>query len=182
MESSGVIPSVRPTVAAAETVSNRTDSTGRLSIAEIMIVALSTSTRYIIKMQDAALAMSSSSLRPKHSIFFLCLKVEITLSTSTAAVVIFIPPAVEPVEPPISIRQIIRRILPSENAARSTVLKPAVRIVTDWNMEARSLSEAPIPRYAFPLYSKSRKPTVPPKNRIAVITSTSFVCTLILEQ
>jgi len=67
------------------------------------------------------------------------------LKTSTAAVVVFIPPAVEPVEPPTTIRQIIRKILPSLRAARSTVLNPAVRTVTDWNRDARILSPRLIP-------------------------------------
>ena len=87
----------------------------------------------------------SSSRRLKHSTFFFWRNVEKILKTNTAAVVVFIPPAVEPVEPPTTIRQIMRKMLPSLRAARSTVLKPAVLAVTDWNRDARIRSPRLIP-------------------------------------
>ena len=49
----------------------------------------------------------------------------------TANVVVFIPPAVEPGEPPISIRIIIIITDACFIALRSTVLNPAVLNVTD---------------------------------------------------
>ena len=64
-----------------------------------------------------------------------------TLSRKVARVVVLKPPAVEPGEPPTSIRR-IRSIweLPAKRV-RSTVLKPAVRGVTDWKREASRRSE-----------------------------------------
>ena len=43
----------------------------------------------------------------------------------------YIPPEVEPVEPPISIRHIIIVMLDGVSEAKSTLLKPAVLAVTD---------------------------------------------------
>jgi hypothetical protein len=44
-----------------------------------------------------------------------------------------IPPAVEPGEPPMNISRIRMNLLEGAIAEMSTVLKPAVRAVTDWN-------------------------------------------------
>ena len=52
------------------------------------------------------------------------------LNTKTARVVVFIPPAVEPGEPPISIRKIMMALEDSVIAVKSAVLKPAVLGVT----------------------------------------------------
>ena len=68
---------------------------------------------------------------PKHSVSSFLLKTASKERNSTAIVVVFIPPAVEPGEPPISISTIIIVLLLSLICARSTVLKPAVRVVTD---------------------------------------------------
>ena len=46
------------------------------------------------------------------------------------------PPAVEPGEPPMSIRRIIMPCDAPDIADRFTVLKPAVLGVTDWNKAA----------------------------------------------
>ena len=54
-------------------------------------------------------------------------------------VVVFIPPAVEPGEPPISIRMIISISPVSVSRVRSAVLNPAVLGVTDWNREVQIL-------------------------------------------
>ena len=67
----------------------------------------------------------------KHCTSFLRLNTVIAESNRTAKVVVFIPPAVEPGEPPISIRMTIMAVPDSSIAARSVVLKPAVRVVTD---------------------------------------------------
>ena len=58
------------------------------------------------------------------------------LASRTAKVVVFIPPAVEPGEPPISIRRIIMPCDEPDIADKFTVLKPAVLVVTDWNRDA----------------------------------------------
>ena len=60
--------------------------------------------------------------------------------TKTAMVVVFIPPAVEPGEPPMSINNVISIRPVSLRAVKSVVLKPAVLGVTDWKREVRILS------------------------------------------
>jgi len=50
--------------------------------------------------------------------------------------VVFIPPAVEPGEPPISINNIITAFEASPIFEISIVLNPAVLVVTDWNAAA----------------------------------------------
>lgn len=55
----------------------------------------------------------------------------------TARVVVLIPPAVDPGLPPTSMRRIIRNWPDSRMEERSAVLKPAVRVVTDWNKDTR---------------------------------------------
>ncbi len=55
------------------------------------------------------------------------------LMQRTQKVVVLIPPAVDPVDPPINIRHTITNREPSFSPARSTVLKPAVLTDTDWN-------------------------------------------------
>ena len=62
---------------------------------------------------------------------------EMVDENKTAIVVVFIPPAVEPGEPPINIRMIIRYKPVSLIKVRFIVLKPAVLGVTDWNKDAK---------------------------------------------
>ena len=50
---------------------------------------------------------------------------------TTARVTVFIPPAVEPGEPPTNISNIRTSLLEADMAEISTVLNPAVRAVTD---------------------------------------------------
>lgn len=75
--------------------------------------------------------VSSDILLLKHCTSFLRLNTVIAERNRTAKVAVFIPPAVEPGEPPISIRMTIMAVPDSSIAARSVVLKPAVRVVTD---------------------------------------------------
>ena len=82
-------------------------------------------------MASAFLTVSSGILLPNISPFFLRLKTDITDAVTTAKVVTFIPPAVEPEEPPISIKNIIISLPDSETLSKETVLNPAVRRVTD---------------------------------------------------
>ena len=63
--------------------------------------------------------------------FFLRRKVTRILTQSIQKVVVLIPPAVEPVEPPTNIRQVITKIPGSVICAKSAVLKPAVLADTD---------------------------------------------------
>ena len=55
---------------------------------------------------------------------------------NSANVVVFIPPAVDPGEPPISINTTVNSTVGSANFVKSTVLKPAVRGETAWNQLA----------------------------------------------
>ena len=72
-----------------------------------------------------------TSLRPNTSVDFRFFDVVITDNRSTAKVVVLIPPAVEPGEPPIIMStRMIKRPL-SVMAARSIVLNPAVLALTD---------------------------------------------------
>ena len=47
------------------------------------------------------------------------------------------PPAVEPGLPPMSIRIMVSIWPDSVSLLKSAVLKPAVRVVTDWNKDTR---------------------------------------------
>ena len=125
------MPSDSPTVPIAELVSNRQVSSGRSSTLLIMTPLVKNNTRYINKTAPALRTASSDILLLKHCTSFLRLNTVIAESNRTAKVVVFIPPAVEPGEPPISIRMIIMAVPDSSIAARSVVLKPAVRVVTD---------------------------------------------------
>ena len=129
--SEGVIPTVTPTVAIADTVSHRVSTRGKFSIAEITTDTLQVISRYIINTQEAVLVICSSILRPNASTFFLRKKVVKILMHSTQKVVVLIPPAVEPGEPPINIRQVMTKMPASVISDKLAVLKPAVLLVTD---------------------------------------------------
>ena len=64
-------------------------------------------TIYISKIAAAFLIVASSMRLPKHSMLSFLLKTETAENSKTAIVVVFIPPAVEPGEPPISINIIV---------------------------------------------------------------------------
>ena len=85
----------------------------------------------IINIAEAVLTVSSSTRRFISSALSFFLNTEKAEENKTAIVVVFIPPAVEPGEPPISIRIIIRYNPVSLIAVRFTVLNPAVLGVTD---------------------------------------------------
>ena len=131
MQSPEVIPSVNPTVPTAEAVSNRHMSIGRPSIMLIARPPKKNSVKYITRIVAAFLITLSPILRPKKQVFSLRRNVETAVPISTAIVVVFMPPAVEPGLPPISIRKIKIYCPASLNSDRSMVLKPAVRVVTD---------------------------------------------------
>ena len=87
-------------------------------------------------MVAAVLTALQSTLRPKNWALSRWRKVAAALESRTASVVVFMPPAVDPGEPPMSIRRIITPSDAPDMAGRSTVLKPAVLGVTDWNRAA----------------------------------------------
>ena len=125
------MPAERPTVAMADTDSKSEFRKSAFSTREMIVPTVRDRERYNVKIHNTFLETWSSSLLPNTSVDFLFLNVVMTDNKSTAKVVVLIPPAVEPGEPPIIIStNIINRPL-SVNAARSTVLKPAVLGATD---------------------------------------------------
>ena len=96
------------------------------------------SMRYMLKIVAAVLTAPEPTLRPKNCGLSRRRKVATALASRTAKVVVFIPPAVEPGEPPTSISKIIMARDASVIAVRSMVLKPAVLGETAWKKEARS--------------------------------------------
>ena len=96
--------------------------------------------------------------------------------TKMAKVVVLIPPVVEPVEPPMSIRQMDKNLLLSVNSFKGSVLKPAVRTVTDWNREERICSSKGKREKTTLFCSNKKKKKAPPKISKAVTNSTNLVC------
>lgn len=94
-------------------------------------------TRYIIIMVAACETVSLEIRRLKKWGSDLRRNTAKALASNTARVVVFMPPAVEPGEPPISIKMVIRDWPVSLIAVRSAVLKPAVLGVTAWNKDSR---------------------------------------------
>ena len=71
------------------------------------------------------------TVKPKISMSSFWRNVATIFKIRTAKVVVFMPPAVEPGDPPISISIIITDFDVGVIAVRSAVLKPAVLVVTD---------------------------------------------------
>ena len=99
---------------------------------------------YIVKIVAAFRSVSLEILRPKKWVCSRLRKTETALDSMTAKVVVFMPPAVDPGEPPININAIMIMQPVSLIVVRSTVLNPAVLGVTDWKKELqiRSFSGA----------------------------------------
>ena len=137
---SRVMPVVIPTVPIAEETSKIISEMPRLGWNEQIRMMPTSASEMFVKATELALWMASSSRRlPK--IPFDCLrriplKVEMAI---TASVVVFIPPAVEPGEPPINIRNTVSILLAGESAAVSVVLKPAVLAVIESKKDVRML-------------------------------------------
>ena len=134
------MPRVNPTVPIADAVSYKQVSNGRLSIRLIKNPPVRNRMTYIIRIVAAFLIVSSFTLRPKKCVCSLRLNTEIAVENKTASVVVFIPPAVEPGEPPISISMIVIAVPVSLISVKSAVLNPAVLGVTDWNKELQMRS------------------------------------------
>ena len=126
-----VIPNDKPTVPMAEAVSNRQSLNLNPSIALITMPHRINIPRYIKKMALALRTMLLSIRRFITTVSFFLLNTEIVEKKRTAKVVVFIPPAVEPLDPPMSIRAIIIATAAWLIVCKSTVLKPAVLVVTD---------------------------------------------------
>ncbi len=99
-------------------------------------------------------------------------------------VVTLIPPAVDVLPPPISMRQMNSSDVLSCRAAMSTVLNPAVRVVTPWNQLTTSLSPMPSNRPSVPglLHSRAAKAATDQKISAAVPTSISLECSVSMRQ
>ena len=124
-------------------------------------------------MVAAVLIALQSTLRPKNCKLSLCRNVEAAFAIKTASVVVFIPPAVEPGEPPTIIRNIKTACDTPVIAESVTVLKPAVLGVTDWKREASS---------RFPIGSAQKSTKKKNKAgrtiRTAVVTRITLLCIL----
>ena len=92
----------------------------------------------------------------------------------THTVTVFMPPAVDPEEPPISMSTQLMTMELSVMAPWSMTLNPAVRRVMDWKKALRHFSPTLMgPSVAGLDHSEPRKNTVPPTSRKAVMPSTS---------
>lgn len=102
--------------------------------------AVKNKNKYMIKMVAAWRTASLEIRRLKKLADSFLRKTANELASKTASVVVFIPPAVEPGEPPTSIKTVMINWPGSLIAVRSAVLKPAVLGVTDWKRESSSRS------------------------------------------
>ena len=110
---------------------------GRFSMRLMTMPPSRNSTRYISKTAMAFFTVSSAIRRPKNRPFSRLRKTATVQASSTAMVVVFMPPAVEPGLPPMSMSPMVMVWPVSLRAVRSAVLKPAVLGVTDWNADSR---------------------------------------------
>ncbi len=93
--------------------------------------------------------------------------VEPTVTSSTTRVVVFIPPAVEPGQPPINISATESTFVKLPCAPMSTDANPAVLVFTDWNSAVFSFAGKLSPSMVRP-HSIRRKPSVPAARRAQV--------------
>ena len=126
-------------------------------------------------MHEAVRVRFSSNLRPKISMFLRRRKVDLILAINTKNVVVLRPPAVEPVEPPMSIKKIITNLPASVIRGRLAVFIPAVLALTDWKKQDSSLLPAVYPLYIGPLYSRAKSTKAPRKTRIVDILKTTLL-------
>ena len=93
-----------------------------------------------------------------------------------AKVVVLIPPAVPPGDPPINIRIIIENKLADFIEAMFNVANPAVRVVTDWKSEAMILSKKlKLPILLILLNSNKKIKSAPPRIKLIVIEMANLV-------
>ena len=98
-----VIPKDNPTVPTADEASKKAVGMGMPSTVLMKIPPNKKRIRYIIRIAAAFFIVSGGKRRPKHWALSRRRNTEIMAINRTAAVVVFIPPAVEPGDPPISI-------------------------------------------------------------------------------
>ena len=103
----GVMPSDNPTVPIAEAVSYKHGSNSSPSILQIITDPKRNNETYIIKMATELFTASLSTLRRNNSVSSFFLNSEMTVANNIAKVDVFIPPAVDPDEPPTNIKIII---------------------------------------------------------------------------
>ena len=132
VDKSGVTPSDRPTVPKAETTSKRSLSMGATSVRKrqkekpkIKKIAINKVAKAIKTLCESMVFFKKSNRNDDLIIFQKEIKIR-------ANVVVLIPPPVDTGDAPIiiKIRQII--IVLGWNIVISVVIKPAVRVVTDW--------------------------------------------------
>jgi len=92
---------------------------------------------------------------------------------NTANVVVLIPPAVEPGDPPTYIRNMKKTIIEVGSNDRSTELKPAVRLTTDWKKAASILRPHESPWMAS-LWGAIRNTNIPARIRMPEVSNTTF--------
>ena len=139
VERYGVTPTESPTVPKALTDSNKRVRKGRgccssqelfdsvIVKRKVAIIMQLTETRTITM---TFLTVSEERLRFHICTDFCCLSKLPRDATTTAKLVVLIPPAVEPGDPPIHIKNIIKNKPAIENWSRGAVENPAVRAVT----------------------------------------------------
>ena len=135
MLSNGVIPVERPAVPKAEVVSNNTSINSKSLFNKTTKVAVKIISNASIKIQidlntvlyDILFLMTCISSLPRIN--------ETAARISIAMVVTFIPPAVEPGAPPITIKIISKNFVAGFNAEFSRQLNPAVLVVTEVKKE-----------------------------------------------
>ena len=137
------MPRDNPTVPIAEAVSNMQRAYGMPSAMLIMKAPVIVRKRYMRSSVAALFMVCSSILLPKICGLLLRRITAIEFATNTASVVVFMPPAVDPGDPPINISIIVTACPALDIAFKSAVLNPAVRGVTAWNTERQNLSFKP---------------------------------------
>lgn len=130
--SPGVKPVESPTVPKAEVVSKSRFKKGPGWVISRKKVIVIIKNKLRVIMGIVLSVLSGFTARLKKLTEPLEVNLEIIFLKKIAAVVVFIPPAVEPGDPPMNIRPIRTKRVAGERLAVGMVLKPAVRLVTDW--------------------------------------------------
>jgi hypothetical protein len=128
----GVTPVLKPTVEKADTCSN---NKSRLSCLGSVTDKIKTPNRIYaaakLITENALKSVSIGIVRLSIDIIFLPRIVDTTETAMSRKVIVFIPPPVEPGDAPINIRKIIIMSVGFCSLVKSTVLNPAVRVMTD---------------------------------------------------
>ena len=173
---SGVIPVDSPTVAKALIASKRTSRSGFCSVLNRSKAKADTVPMESTSTVRAFWTVSHGNVRLNTSTCSRRLRLVLTAVQRTAAVVVLMPPPVEPGEAPTNMQIIIRNRLADDSRPMSQVLKPAVRVVTDWKIEIQPARAPGTPRRsACRSNTKSSSAPVPISSRL--ITRTILVCT-----